>query len=80
MLRRTDIPKYTGLAGADGAKLNAYFDGYEKGLKTLYAIKLEIESEGAYRQEVGCKEGFIDGINYCLDVIERYLSEVSNNE
>ena len=39
----------------------------------LHKIHEEIESEGAYINEVKGKCDFLDGIEYCLAVIEKYI-------
>lgn len=51
----------------------------EKAHETLNKIRSEIIDTGAYEQEVHGKTKFLDGINYCLDVIEKYESEEVDN-
>jgi hypothetical protein len=43
--------------------------------KVLDKIKEEIMDTGAYEQEVNGKTEFLQGINYCLSVIDRYKTE-----
>ena len=41
----------------------------------LDKIRDEIMDTGAYEQEVNGKTEFLKGINYCLDVIDKYTTE-----
>lgn len=41
----------------------------------LEKIKEEIMEEGAYHQEVDSRTDYVKGINFCIDVINRYLEE-----
>ena len=45
---------------------------------TLEKIRAEIEDTGAYEQEVHGKTEFVEGINYCLGVFDKY--KISNEE
>ena len=44
--------------------------------KMLTELKMKIEDTGAYEQEVNGKTEFLEGINYCLSVINKYRAEV----
>jgi len=47
----------------------------------LDKIRAEIIDTGAYEQEIHGKTEFLKGINYCLDVINRYRQKgVNKNE
>lgn len=39
-------------------------------------VKDEIMDTGAYEQEVNGETEFLKGINYCLEIIDKYKSEV----
>lgn len=44
-------------------------------LGVLNKIRAEIMDTGAYEQEVNGKTQFLEGINYCLGVIDKYKAE-----
>lgn len=44
-------------------------------LGVLDKIRAEIVDSGAYEQEVNGKTEFLEGINYCLSVIDKYKAE-----
>lgn len=46
----------------------------------LDKIRAEIIDTGAYEQEVRGKTEFLKGINYCLDIIDKYMGEVRNKK
>lgn len=41
----------------------------------LDKIVAEIEDAGAYEQEVNGKTEFVEGITYCLNIINKYMAE-----
>lgn len=41
----------------------------------LEKIVVEIEDTGAYEQEVNGKTEFVEGITYCLNIIDKYKVE-----
>lgn len=41
----------------------------------LDKIRAEIMDTGAYEQEVHGKTEFLEGINYCLDILDKYKTE-----
>ena len=43
-------------------------------------IKTEIEDTGAYEQEVHGKTEFLEGINYCLSIINKCETEMKGEE
>lgn len=43
--------------------------------KTIKDIKAEIVDTGAYEQETRGKTEFLKGIDYCLDIIDQYMTE-----
>lgn len=43
--------------------------------RILDKIRAEIEDTGAYEQEVNGKTEFVEGITYCLNVIDKYKAE-----
>ncbi len=47
-------------------------------LHTLDEIREEIMDTGAYEQEVHGKTEYLEGINYCLSVIDRYMTKVES--
>lgn len=47
----------------------------EDKVKVLDKIRAEIMDTGAYEQEVDGKTEFLNGINYCLSVIDKYKAE-----
>ena len=49
-------------------------------IKELEKIKDEIEDTGAYEQEVNGKTEFLKGINYCLNIIDKYKAESEETE
>lgn len=49
----------------------------------LDKIVTEIEDTGAYEQEVNGKTEFLEGVTYCLNIINKYKAEKAergNNE
>lgn len=48
--------------------------------KAIKDIKSEIVDTGAYEQEVRGKTEFLKGINYCIDVIDKYMAESEGKE
>ena len=40
----------------------------------------EIMDTGAYEQEVNGETEFLKGINYCLEIIDKYKAEMENEE
>lgn len=44
-------------------------------MEILDKIVKEIEDTGAYKQEVSGKTEFLEGIDYCLSVINKYKVE-----
>jgi hypothetical protein len=47
----------------------------EDKIKVLDKIRAEIMDTGAYEQEVNGKTEFLKGINYCLNIIDKYKVE-----
>lgn len=43
-------------------------------------VKDEIMDTGAYEQEVNGKTEFLKGINYCLEIIDKYKAEMESEE
>ena len=43
--------------------------------KVLDKIRAEIQDTGAYEQEVNGKTEFLNGITYCLNIIDKYKAE-----
>lgn len=81
-LLRDDIEQYSKLTGEDGwhvpiIKVGAYLDGYNKGLSALDQIRAEIMDTGAYEHETKGLTEFLKGINYCLNIIDKYNAEAS---
>lgn len=46
-----------------------------KQMSVLDKIKTEIEDTGAYEQEVNGETEFLEGITYCLNIIDKYMAE-----
>ena len=46
----------------------------------LDKIRMEIIDTGAYEQEVHGKTEFLEGINYCLSIIDKYKAEMESEE
>ena len=46
----------------------------------LDKVRAEIMDTGAYEQEVNGKTEFLEGINYCLGVIDKYKAESEDKE
>ena len=46
----------------------------------LDKLRDEIMDTGAYEQEVNGDTEFLKGINYCLDVIDKYKAELESEE
>ncbi|MBR4342315.1 MAG: hypothetical protein IKP88_06390 [Lachnospiraceae bacterium] len=44
-------------------------------VEVLDKIRAEIMDTGAYEQEVDGKTEFLEGINYCLGIIDKYKEE-----
>lgn len=43
-------------------------------------MRAEIMDTGAYEQEVNGKTEFLEGINYCLKVIDKYTAESESKD
>lgn len=57
-------------------KVQNYIRGYKDGkTDVLDKIRAEIMDTGAYEQEVNGKTEFLEGINYCLSIIDKYKAE-----
>ena len=48
---------------------------YTKDELILDKIRSEIMDTGAYEQEINGKTEFLNGINYCLSVIDKYKTK-----
>ena len=46
----------------------------------LGKLRTEIMDTGAYEQEVNGKTEFLEGINYCLSIIDKYKEEMESEE
>ncbi len=64
--------EHLGLKICEVEQLNRLLEMQES---ILDKIRAEIMDTGAYEQEVNGRTGFLEGINYCLNVIDKYKAE-----
>lgn len=81
-----DIDDWAKFWGFTREEYEEFLDMSIKGIRArvkrdvLKKIVAEIEDTGAYEQEVNGKTEFLEGITYCLNIINKYKAESEDEE